>query len=77
MIDIKQILIDHNLPLPGTFLYPPLDKVKGRELLRYEIDNDGMHAVIDCNGNGLEVDWSLERVKQCTYSRSGEREVTI
>lgn len=76
MIDIKQILIDNNLPLPGTFLYPPLDKVKGRELLRYEIDNDGMHAVIKCN-EFLEINWSLERVKQCTYSRSGEREGII
>ena len=65
MIDIKQILIDHNLPLPGTILYPPLDKVKGRKLLRYEIDNEGVHAVIDCNGV-MELDWSLERVKQCT-----------
>ena len=65
MINVHQILIDHNLPLPGTILYPPLDKVKGHRLLRYEIDNEGMYAVVDCNGT-IEINWSLERVKQCT-----------
>ena len=64
--NIKQILIDHNLPLPGTILYPPADKVKGNKLLRYEIDSEEILAVVECFPSGIEIYWTLEQVKQCT-----------
>lgn len=64
-INITQILIDHDLPLPGTILYPPLDKIKGDKLLRYEINSEGMFAIVAPN-EFLELTWSLDRVKQCT-----------
>ena len=62
---IKEFLIDNYLPLPETILYPPLDKVKGNKLLRYEINSNGIFAIVECNEN-LEITWTLERVKQCT-----------
>lgn len=62
--NINQILIDHNLPIPGTILYPPADKIRGNRLLRYEIDCDKMLAVVECGT--IEIYWSLEQIGQCT-----------
>ena len=63
--DIKEFLIDNYLPLPETILYPPLDKVKGNKLIRYEINSNGMFAIVESNKN-LEITWTLEQVRQCT-----------
>ena len=62
---IKEFLINNDLPLPETILYPPLDKVKGCKLIRYEIDSNGIKAVVDVS-KGIEVTWTLERVRMCT-----------
>ena len=62
---IKEFLIDNGLPLPETILYPPLDKVKGNRLIRYEINSSGIFAIVECNKD-IEITWTLERVRQCT-----------
>jgi len=62
---IKEFLIDNWLPLPETILYPSLDKIKGNKLIRYEIDSNGIKAIVDCS-NGIEMTWTLEQVRQCT-----------
>lgn len=64
-INITEILTQHHLPLPGTILYMPLDKVKGNKLLRYEIRSDGMFAIVEIN-EVLEITWTLDQVKMCT-----------
>ena len=63
--DINQILTNYNLPLPGTTLYPPLDKIEGCKLLRYEIDDEGIFAVMQLSEN-TEIHWTLDAVKKCT-----------
>ena len=63
---VKEFLIDNGLPLPETILYPPLDKVEGNKLLRYEIRPDGIFAIVDCGGF-VEITWHLEQVKKCTF----------
>ena len=62
---IKEFLIDNGLPLPETILYPPLDKVHGNKLLRYEIDSNGIFAIVEGRCL-LEITWTLEQVKLCT-----------
>ena len=62
---IKEFLIDNGLPLPGTILYPPMDKVDGCELLRYEINSNGIFAIV-MGRCLLELTWTLEQVKLCT-----------
>ena len=62
---IKEFLIDNYLPLPETILYPPLDKVKGNKLIRYEINSNGIFAIVECNRD-IEITWTLEQVRQCT-----------
>lgn len=67
---IKEFLIDNGLPLPETILYPPLDKINGYKLVRYEIDSSGMVAFMHygCEEHGyIGFTWTLERVKQCTW----------
>ena len=56
------------LPMPGTILYPPEDKVVGLKLLRYEIGEEDMQAVVELNDN-LELNWTLKQVKQCTWNK--------
>ena len=62
---IKKFLIDNDLPLPEAILYPPLDKVKGNKLIRYEINSNGIFAIVECNRD-IEITWTLEQVRQCT-----------
>lgn len=58
------------LPLPGTILYPPADKRKGNKLLRYEITEEDILAVVESGIECLiEVYWSLKQVKQCTWNK--------
>ena len=62
---IKEFLINNDLPLPETILYPPLDKAKGNKLIRYEIDSNGIKAIVD-GSKGIEITWTLEQVRMCT-----------
>ena len=57
------------LPTPGTILYPPADKINGDRLLRYEIDECGILAVIDTNIANLEIYWTPEQVRMCTWDK--------
>lgn len=67
---IAQLHLLETLPVPGTLLYPPNDKVNGRKLDRYEIRSDGeIVAVIDSICLGLEIDWTLKQVRQCTWDK--------
>ena len=66
MNEIKEFLTEQNLPLPNTILYPPLDKVNGHKLIRYEIDSDGMLAIVEGGGGLYEINWTLEQVRMCT-----------
>ena len=60
------------LPLPGTILYPPANKIDGNELLRYEIDKEGIIAVVRGRAPMIEMEitWTLKQVKQCTWKKS-------
>lgn len=62
---IKEFLINNDLPLPETILYPPLDKVRGNKLIRYEIGSNGIKAIVD-GSKGIEITWTLEQVRMCT-----------
>ena len=67
---IAQLHLLETLPIPGTLLYPPNDKVNGRKLDRYEIRSDGeIVAVVDSICLGLEIDWTLKQVRQCTWDK--------
>lgn len=65
---VKEFLINNDLPLPETIIYPPLYKVNGSKVIRYEIDSDGMFAIVDIENLGnIEVRYSLEQIKQYTW----------
>lgn len=65
---VKEFLINNDLPLPETIIYPPLHKVNGSKVIRYEIDSDGMFAIVDIENLGnIEVRYSLEQIKQYTW----------
>lgn len=68
-MDMKQFLIDSQLPLPGTILYAPLDldKVQGVKLIEYTIDNEGMVGVIELGKGAVEVRVPLERIRMYTW----------
>ena len=57
------------LPVPGTILYPPKDKVNGDKLLRYEIDEEGIKAIMQF-GPYCEGYWLLEQVRMCTWDKN-------
>ena len=57
------------LPLPGTILYPPLNKKDGNKLLRYEILEDDILAVVETGLCAVEMYWTLKQVKQCTWEK--------
>lgn len=63
----KEFLINNDLPLPGTILYPPMDKIIGRKLLRYEINSNGMFAIMEGIDGLWKMTWTLEQVKLCTF----------
>ena len=68
----KYIALLHTLetlPLPGTRLYPPLDKTVGNKLLRYEILEDDILAVVETGICSIELYWTLKQVKQCTWRK--------
>ena len=56
-----------SFPVPGTILYPPADKLKGNKLLRYEILSEEILAVVESNICKVEIYWTLEQVRMCTY----------
>lgn len=56
------------LPVPGTILYPP-NSTTGRKLLCYEINDKKIEAVVEGDINGLEIDWTLKQVRQCTWDK--------
>ena len=59
------------LPVPGTRIYPPKDKINGRRIDRYEIRSDGeIVAVVDSTCLGLEIDWTLKQVRMCTWDKN-------
>ena len=67
---VAQLHLLETLPVPGTILYPPNDKANGRRLNRYEIRSDGeIVAVVDSICLGLEIDWTLKQVRQCTWDK--------
>lgn len=57
------------LPLPGTVLYPPSNKRNGNKLLRYEILEDDILAVVETDVCMIEIYWTLKQVKQCTWKK--------
>ena len=56
------------LPVPGTVLYPPADKVNGSQLLRYEIDEEGIKSIMQF-GPHCEGYWLPEQVRMCTWDK--------
>lgn len=56
-----------SLPVPGTILYLPANKLKGNKLLRYEILPEEILAVVESNIGKVEIYWTLEQVRMCTY----------
>lgn len=68
---IAQLHLLETLPVPGTLLYPPNDKIHGRRLNRYEIRSDGeIIAVVDSMCLGFTIDWTLKQVRQCTWGKN-------
>jgi hypothetical protein len=57
------------LPVPGTTIYPPMDKVYGRKLLRYEITENNIWAVIEGLAENLDLYWTIEQVRKCTWNK--------
>ena len=64
---IKEFLISNNLPLPETILYPPMDKINGRKLLRYEINSNGIFAIVEGIDGLWKMTWTLDKVRKCTF----------
>ena len=54
------------LPVPGTILYPPADKVEGCLLLQWEIDDEGLRARMQFSEH-CEGCWRPEQVRMCTW----------
>ena len=66
---VAQLHLLETLPVPGTKIYPPLDKVEGRRIVRYEIRPDDIVAVVTDKPLGLEIDWTLKQVRMCTWDK--------
>ena len=58
------------LPVPGTIIYPPMDKVYGRKLLRYEITEKDIWAVIEGLAENLDLYWTIEQLRKCTWNKT-------
>ena len=56
------------LPVPGTILYTPSgkDKTDGVLLLRWEIREEELRAVIQLTQN-CEITWLPQQVRMCTW----------
>ena len=68
---VAQLHILETLPVPGTRIYPPNDKLIGKRIDRYEIRSDcEIAAVVDSACLGLEIDWTLKQVRQCTWDKT-------
>ena len=65
---IAQLHTLETLPLLGTILYPPCNK-EGNKLLRYEILEDDILAVVETGLCAIEMYWALKQVKQCTWEK--------
>ena len=62
---IKEFLVINNLPLPGSIIYLPRDRVNERKLLRYEINADGIFAIVE-GINGLWIKTlTIEQLNLC------------
>lgn len=57
-----------SLPVPGTILYPPAEKVYGHKLKYYKINEEDIIAVVGGSIHPwVDIDWTLEQVRMCTY----------
>lgn len=56
------------LPVPGTILYTP-NNTQGYKLVCYQIDEQRIEAIVESHISGLEIYWTLEQVRQCTWDK--------
>ena len=56
------------LPVPGTILYTP-NNTQGYKLVCYQIDEQRIEAIIESHISGLEIYWTLEQVRMCTWDK--------
>ena len=58
------------LPVPGTRIYLPEDKINGRMIYKYEIGPDGIVAVVASVCLGLTMELSLKQIRQCIWDKT-------
>ena len=58
------------LPVPGTRIYLPEDKINGRMIYKYEIGPDGIVAVVASVCLGLTMELTLKQIRQCTWDKT-------
>lgn len=68
---VAQLHLLETLPVPGTRIYPPEDKLIGKRIDRYEIRSNGeIVAVVASVCLGLTIELTLKQVRQCTWDKN-------
>ena len=57
------------MPVPGTILYTP-NNTQGYKLVCYQIDEQRIEAIVESHISGLEIYWTLEQVRMCTWDKN-------